>query len=692
LWAVNGLTVTTGAAVSGQVVLVPDGAGGAIALWVDGRSGNYDVLYAQRVNGSGVAQWAAGGLAFSSGGSNFSAPQRYNLNAVADGLGGAVICWEQYIVSRFSTTPAQVLVQRIDSAGAQQWGTGVAVSTTATDQTDPGIIRGDLAEAIVTWSEARSGASYVFAQRFNVVGVAQWTANGVFCSSSGSTQPNIVPDGAGGGIIAFSWSGNIGAKRILSNGVATWGPGFGLPVSVCIAAGSQYTPELVSDGAGGAVVVWHDERNPGSSVDLFAQRLNGSGAPQWTADGVNVVFAPSSQANPRLVSDGASGAVVAWTDFRSLVNYDIYAGRIRSDGTVAPWNGAALSTALDTQYEPALAVDGRGGAIVAWHDWRKGDPDIYAQRLDAMGFPGDPSPRITSVTDVPNDQGGKVRVSWTAGYVDDEFAPASLTYEVWRKPVITGGWVLVGTVPRASLAAYSFLAPTLADSGSALAPALFRVDQRWGPNPGDPFWSSDPDTGYSVDNLVPQPPSALSGSYIEGMTALTWSAGSESDLAGYRIYRGEYPGFTIGPEALVGETASSHYEDPAGAPRAYQVTTIDRNGNESAPAAWAPQGLSVPGDGGAFRLTLAAPRPNPARTSARLEFSLPRAGVARLIVTDVSGRRVRELAARHFEAGAHAATWDLRDAAGVRVAAGLYFVRLDAASGALVTRSVAVVR
>lgn len=90
--------------------------------------------------------------------------------------------------------------------------------------------------------------------------------------------------------------------------------------------------------------------------------------------------------------------------------------------------------------------------------------------------------------------------------------------------------------------------------------------------------------------------------------------------------------------------------------------------------------VGVPGaDGGAAGLRLGPARPNPARGSASVAFALPTAGHARLELFDVRGRRVRTLVDGPRPAGAHVARWDGRDESGAPAAAGVYFLRLEAA-------------
>jgi hypothetical protein len=82
----------------------------------------------------------------------------------------------------------------------------------------------------------------------------------------------------------------------------------------------------------------------------------------------------------------------------------------------------------------------------------------------------------------------------------------------------------------------------------------------------------------------------------------------------------------------------------------------------------------TPGPG----LRLARPAPSPALGDARIGFRLPSDAAVRLSVLDAGGRRVRALREGAMAAGEHAIAWDGRDDAGETVAAGVYYVRLEA--------------
>ncbi|MFX1502983.1 MAG: hypothetical protein ACFFDH_18630, partial [Promethearchaeota archaeon] len=141
-----------------------------------------------------------------------------------------------------------------------------------------------------------------------------------------------------------------------------------------------------SDGAGGVIVSWSDQRN-GVEFDIYAQHINSNGQPQWGENGTAITTANGYQANHRMCSDGAGGAIIVWKDERiSVVEPNIYAQRIDSNGQLQ-WdaNGTAICTAGSFQVNTAIYSDENGGAIITWEDYRNGDGDIYAKRVDSDG-------------------------------------------------------------------------------------------------------------------------------------------------------------------------------------------------------------------------------------------------------------------------------------------------------------------
>lgn len=89
--------------------------------------------------------------------------------------------------------------------------------------------------------------------------------------------------------------------------------------------------------------------------------------------------------------------------------------------------------------------------------------------------------------------------------------------------------------------------------------------------------------------------------------------------------------------------------------------------------------------------SLGRPFPNPFHPATTIPFTLAHPASVRLTIYDALGRKVRVLADDERPAGAQAVTWDGRDARGVRVASGVYFVDLDA-GGVVESRKLVVAR
>jgi len=228
----------------------------------------------------------------------------------------------------------------------------------------------------------------IYANRVNSTGdiVSGWTANGTIICNAGLSQdqPKLCSDGSGGAIIV--WVDNrdsntdIYAQRINSSGVVKWTSN---GVVICDLTSVQNQPVICSDGAGGAIISWRDFRN--SNGDIFAQHINSTGGVEWTANGVEVCTYSTTQSVPRLVSDDAGGVIITWDDLRNS-NQDIYAQRINSTGGVE-WtvDGVAICVTGNMQTNPELISDGSEGAIITWIDYRTGSANIYVQKISSGG-------------------------------------------------------------------------------------------------------------------------------------------------------------------------------------------------------------------------------------------------------------------------------------------------------------------
>ena len=203
---------------------------------------------------------------------------------------------------------------------------------------------------------------------------------------------------------------------------------------------------------------------------------------------------------------------------------------------------------------------------------------------------------------------------------------------------------------------------------------------------GAPYWASPPDSGYSVDNIPPAPPAPFTAAYQAGATHLHWGANAETDLAGYRLYRGASSSFVPSAGNRIADQPDTGFVDVGAAGSWYKLSAVDVHGNPSAFAVLGPsQTTDAPADA-PRALAFAPPSPDPARAAVQLAFTLPRATLVSLDVLDAAGRRVRTLFAGTLAAGDHAVIWNGRDQAGAALRGGVYFATLSAEGRRLVRR------
>jgi len=511
---------------------------------------------------------------------------------IADGLGGTIIAWEDR-----RGGDADVYAQRLDANGDRLWGAdGALVYSAGNDQKNIALVSDGAGGVIITWEDNHAGvAADIMAQRLYADGTRAWIRPATICDAGGwQFEPEIAPDGAGGAIIVWSdrRSGvdDVYAQRVNSSGATLW---IEDGIGVCMFDDFQYYPVIVAASPGAFIIVWMDYRS-GTQTDLYAQRLNLSGLATWTADGVAVCTVGGS-VHQRAVADGAGGAIVAWEDYRGE-DTDIYAQRIAATGSVQ-WGAAGrpICTFPDDQNGISIGADGFGGAVLCWTDFRFNDPpgsaqDAYAQRVDAAGNARWPTGGIP-VREEPGDEVGPRLAA-------DGHGGAIVTWSEWISDFN-----------------YDVVAQHVSDVGGL----------SWGADGTNICATPD-------KQLYPRIASdGLGGAFI------TWT-----DFRGDRwdIYA-QYTGFV--------------------------VTSVAASEVQGGPTA-----LAI--------------RPNPFNPNVTISFELRESGPVCLRVFDVRGRLVRTLADKPFPAGHHDVHWDGRGDDGRRLPSGVYVGRLQAGGHVAVSR------
>lgn len=246
-----------------------------------------------------------------------------------------------------------------------------------------------------TTNPATIGAD-IYLQKINADGSVAFATGGLAVCSEAGAQTGIamISDGAGGVVLAwqdqrFSTSnGDIFGQRVLANGTFGWAAG-GIALTVDT-AGNQTAP-VFAIGNTGELIMFYRSNNAATtqSFDLFVNKITISTgvatAAKLIAGGANVQTAQT------IASDGTGGAFLLWQDpYRGTADSDIQMQRINNNLDTL-WNGSGangitICNSTANQLVPSMAVDA-AGVTVAWGDLRAAptNSDIYAQRVNYSG-------------------------------------------------------------------------------------------------------------------------------------------------------------------------------------------------------------------------------------------------------------------------------------------------------------------
>lgn len=310
---------------------------------------------------------------------------------------------------------------------------------------------------------------------------SQWNTNPavnnpVVTAVNQQNSQQIISDGSGGAILVYmDYNSSLNersiyAQRVNASGVVQWGAA-GVPV--CTVIGNQQNPQLASDANGGAIMVWQDNRII-NTPEIYAQRINSAGIVQWTVDGITLGDGSGiNHTQPQLIPDGSGGAFVTWKAVFPP-NASIRAQHIDANGNILWATGGVFVTNSTTPELPQIISDGAGGMIISWNEFvgpiATGAHDIFAQRLNSTGVV-QWGPSGTSICNAVNAQTGSQLVSdGSNGAIIcwKDFRAGSGLSNIYAQRVNSSGivqWTVNGVATAP--AASSQLSPMIMSDGSS---------------------------------------------------------------------------------------------------------------------------------------------------------------------------------------------------------------------------------
>ncbi|MBE2281005.1 MAG: T9SS type A sorting domain-containing protein [Ignavibacteriaceae bacterium] len=331
----------------------------------------------------------------------------------------------------------------------------------------------------------------------------------------------------------------------------------------------------------------------------------------------------------------------------------------------------------------------------------------YQLTLDTLSV----NPDILTVSDIPDDEGLQVRVTWKNSYLDPQTGPSGISnYLLFRKvndttglrseikefdftsEILLGGstiymienelWDFIQTipaVPQRPFLNYSYVAPTLNNNEAfTFMVAAIPIDNY----PVAVYWGRE-GSGISIDNNAPAFNSFNLSMHSNGYS-ITWDVNTTQypDVSYFKIYRSDVHNFEANPSTAIVQLDHNNrsYLDAnivPGKSYFYIIEVSDHSGNKRHTPVLNSTLLNVENNEGVpaeFRLFQNYPNPfNPQTT---IKIAIPESGNIQLTIYDQSGTLVETLFDGYITEGYYNFSWNASN-----YASGVYFYKLTSNTG-----------
>jgi PKD repeat protein len=289
-------------------------------------------------------------------------------------------------------------------------------------------------------------------------------------------------------------------------------------------------------------------------------------------------------------------------------------------------------------------------------------------------------PRIFSIVDIPNDQGGWVKVNFIKSNFDKDSLILAKTSgsQFYSVELDDGsGWTAAAITAAYGKSHYSVLVPTTMDSTNEHNGTIaFRVIAAM--DSGN--FVSQVDSGYSVDNLFPAVPEGITAQINNSAIVLNWQANRDADFKYYTIYRStDGTSFTQMAQTIEHVYADSEL-DP-GEEYYYKISATDHAGNESMSSEVIHASVTdlettnIPN-----HYYLQQNYPNPFNPQTTINYGLKEATNAKISIFNSLGALIYKFEFINQHAGHHRVIWDAKNFHGQKVSSGIYYYQLNTAN------------
>jgi hypothetical protein len=344
---------------------------------------------------------------------------------------------------------SDTLVVSNELAAKRHWGGQRLIDGEAAYEVEPRLAMDAAGRTSIAWRQQdASGAARVWVTRMNARGGAALPAQPVSDAGTTAWSPDIAVSGSGNLFVAWLSRGKQSSAICLRRLVADterWQP------QQCLdrtGSAEVTAPRIATNAEGASVVAWLE------SESLMSSHFE-AGEQKWSAPR-QVAQVSTRAASAQIALDARGNAILVWQQAASGRVTRLVASRF--DVSESRWTDAEEVDAASPgeQFEPRIAVDGAGDALVVWQQRDSVDSGLRAARYDAANRRFGASASIAAnagPADLAIDAAGNAIVAWTE--VEDD----RLVVRVRRQSAATKHWDESATIAAGPL--YSLRDPSV---------------------------------------------------------------------------------------------------------------------------------------------------------------------------------------------------------------------------------------
>jgi hypothetical protein len=332
---------------SERAQIAMNAAGEAVAVWEYFNGKNWVVQSAARPPGG---TWSAPTTI-----SPLKGDVANETQIAINPAGEAVAVWQNY---RFRSDRTAIETASRSSGGT--WSAPTTISSSkGTNEADPQIAIAASGEAVAVWND------HPFLETASRSPAGTWSASTKLAKRQGGIGfPEVAINPAGEAVAIWESYDSTGNNPIVKSAAREPGGAWSTPVGLSKVRQKAGSPHIAISGSGEAVVVWISEGL--GTVQAVSRPAGG----RWSA-AQNLSRIPrrpgnlhgnrAEEAQIGLNEAGEAVAVWAWGDFL----HGVIQSASRSPG--GEWSKpATVSAKSDDGFEPRVAVDRAGGAVLIW--------------------------------------------------------------------------------------------------------------------------------------------------------------------------------------------------------------------------------------------------------------------------------------------------------------------------------------